>query len=120
VNMALKGIVAALQHDPEQPLQSIDILPSAERTQLLATFNATAVEHPQTALIHQLFEQQAEQTPDTTALIFGDRQLSYAELNRHANQLAHQLIASGVRPDDRVAICIERSPALIIGLYAIL
>ncbi|MBD2798514.1 hypothetical protein ID856_18790, partial [Xenorhabdus sp. 18] len=60
VNMALKGIVAALQHDPEQPLQSIDILPSAERTQLLEAFNATAVEYPQAALIHSLFEQQAE------------------------------------------------------------
>ncbi|MBD2798088.1 amino acid adenylation domain-containing protein, partial [Xenorhabdus sp. 18] len=100
MNTALEGMVAALRHAPEQAIASIDILSRAECTQLLATFNATTVEHPQTGLIHQLFEQQAEQTPDATALIFGDRQLSYAELNRHANQLAHQLIASGVRPDD--------------------
>ncbi len=87
---------------------------------MLDDFNDTAFPYPQTLLIHQLFEQQVEQTPDATALVFGDSQLSYAELNRHANQLAHHLIASGVRPDDRVAICADRSLDLIIGLYAIL
>ncbi|OKO99050.1 Amino acid adenylation [Xenorhabdus eapokensis] len=120
VNTALQGIVAALQHAPEQPIHTIDIVPLAERTQLLETFNDTAVEYPQDILVHQLFEQQAEQTPDVTALVFGDTALSYAAVNRHANQLAHYLIASGVRPDDRVAICVDRSLDLIIGLYAIL
>nr|WP_323872207.1 non-ribosomal peptide synthetase [Xenorhabdus sp. 18] len=120
VNRALKGIVAALQHNPEQPIQTIDILPLAERTQLLATFNDTAAEYPQEALIHQLFEQQAARTLDATALVFGGSELSYAELNRHANQLAHQLIASGVRPDDRIAICADRSLVMIIGIYGIL
>ncbi|MDE9567162.1 AMP-binding protein, partial [Xenorhabdus bovienii] len=70
--------------------------------------------------IHQLFEQQAERTPNAIALVFGDSQLSYAELNRHANQLAHSLIASGVRPDDRIAICVARSLDMIIGMYGIL
>ncbi|MEQ1977669.1 amino acid adenylation domain-containing protein, partial [Xenorhabdus sp. SGI240] len=117
---ALNGIVAALQYAPEQPIHTIDILPLAERTQLLETFNDTTVAYPQETLIHQLFEQQVEQTPDATALVFGESELSYAALNRHANQLAHQLIASGVRPDDRIAICVDRSLDLIIGLYAIL
>ncbi|MBD1228687.1 non-ribosomal peptide synthetase, partial [Xenorhabdus griffiniae] len=117
---ALEGIVAALQYAPEQPIHTIDILPRAERTQLLETFNDTVVEYPQDTLIHQLFEQQAEQTPDATALVFGENELSYAALNRQANQLAHQLIDAGVRPDDRVAICVDRSLDLIIGLYAIL
>ncbi|MDC9595043.1 non-ribosomal peptide synthetase, partial [Xenorhabdus sp. IM139775] len=120
VNTALKGIVAALRHDPDQPIQAIDILPLAERTQLLKTFNDTAVKLPQDALIHQRFEQQAARTPNATALVFGGRELSYAELNHHANQLAHQLIASGVRPDDRIAICADRSLAMIIGIYGIL
>ncbi|MBD2789901.1 AMP-binding protein, partial [Xenorhabdus sp. DI] len=120
MNTALEGMVAALRHAPEQAIASIDILSRAECTQLLEAFNATAVEYPQAALIHSLFEQQAEQTPDAAALVFDGSELSYAELNRHANQLAHQLIASGVRPDDRIAICVERSSALIIGLYAIL
>ncbi|PHM69304.1 Amino acid adenylation [Xenorhabdus kozodoii] len=120
VNTTLKGIVAALQFSPEQPIQSVDILPLAERHQLLADFNDTAVDYPQDTLIHHLFEQQAARTPDATALVFGENELSYAALNRHANQLAHQLRAFGVRPDDRVAICVERSPEMIIGLYGIL
>ncbi|KMJ44713.1 peptide synthetase [Xenorhabdus khoisanae] len=120
VNAALKGIVAALQNTPEQAIQSIDILPLAERTRLLVDFNDTALDYPQDMLIHQLFEQQAERTPEATALVFGDTQLSYAELNRHANQLAHKLIAAGVRPDDRIAICVDRSLDMIIGMYAIL
>ncbi|WMV70852.1 amino acid adenylation domain-containing protein [Xenorhabdus griffiniae] len=117
---ALEGIVAALQYAPEQPIHAIDILPRAERTQLLETFNDNVVSYPQDALIHQLFEQQAVRTPDAIALVFGENELSYAALNRQANQLAHQLIEAGVRPDDRVAICVDRSLDLIIGLYAIL
>ncbi|MBI6548641.1 non-ribosomal peptide synthetase, partial [Xenorhabdus lircayensis] len=120
MNMALEGIVAALQQAPEQSIESIDILSLVERTQLLETFNDTAIAYPQDVLIHQLFEQQVEQTPDATALVFGESQLSYAELNHHANQLAHHLIASGVRPDDRVAICVDRSLEMIIGMYGIL
>ncbi|MDX7998150.1 amino acid adenylation domain-containing protein, partial [Xenorhabdus sp. Reich] len=120
VNTALQGIVTALQSAPEQAIQSIDILPSAERSQLLVDFNDTDLDYPQDMLIHQLFEQQAERTPDATALIFGDTQLSYAQLNRRANQLAHSLIAAGVRPDNRVAICVERSLDMIVGMYGIL
>ncbi|MBD2819268.1 amino acid adenylation domain-containing protein [Xenorhabdus sp. 42] len=120
VNAALKGIVTALLHSPEQAIQTINILPEAERHQLLVDFNDTDLAYPQDMLVHQLFEQQVERTPDATALIFGHQQLSYAELNRHANQLAHHLIAAGVRPDDRVAIYVERSPEMVIGMYGIL
>ncbi|CAM3390103.1 Peptide synthetase XpsB [Xenorhabdus nematophila ATCC 19061] len=120
MNAALQGIVAALQYTPEHAIEAIDILSQAERHQLLENFNDTAVALPQNSFIHQLFEQQAERTPDAIALVFGDSQLSYVELNRHANQLAHHLIASGVRPDDRVAICVERSLDMIIGMYGIL
>ncbi|WP_338885026.1 amino acid adenylation domain-containing protein [Xenorhabdus sp. TH1] len=120
MEMALRGTIAALQHAPEQKIESLDILSPEERTEVLATFNDTAVDLPPNVLIHQLFEQQVERTPDAIALVFGESQLSYAELNHHANQLAHHLIASGVRPDDRIAICADRSLDLIIGLYGIL
>ncbi|CAM3667937.1 non-ribosomal peptide synthetase [Xenorhabdus thuongxuanensis] len=126
MNMALRGTIAALQHAPEQKIESLDILSPEERTQVLETFNDTAVDLPPDVLIHQLFEQQVERTPDATALVFGENQvtgesqLSYAELNHHANQLAHHLIASGVRPDDRIAICADRSLDMIIGMYGIL
>ncbi|PKD39522.1 non-ribosomal peptide synthetase, partial [Methylomonas sp. Kb3] len=78
------------------------------------------VGYPQDRCIHQLFEAQAEQTPDAIALTFEDQSLSYAELNAQANQLAHYLIAQGVGPDVLVGICIERSLEMVIGLLGIL
>ncbi|MDE9499895.1 AMP-binding protein, partial [Xenorhabdus bovienii] len=120
MDIALKELVAALQNRPEQSIQSITILPSAERSQLLTGFNDTAVAYPQDKVLPQLFEQQVEHTPDAIALIGEDTQLSYAELNQRANQLAHALIAFGVQPDDRVAICIERNLDMVIGMLGIL
>ena len=69
---------------------------------------------------HQLFEAQVEAKPDAVAVVFGDVQLTYRELNGRANQLARELVRLGVRPDSRVGICIERSPEMIVGLMAIL
>ncbi|MBD2798127.1 amino acid adenylation domain-containing protein, partial [Xenorhabdus sp. 18] len=112
--------LTAMAADETQPVATLPMLPASERQQLLIDFNATQADFPQDALIHQLVETQAEQRPDAIALVFGDKTLSYGELNRRANQLAHYLIALGVHPDDRVAICAERSPELIVGLLAIL
>ncbi|MBD2784446.1 amino acid adenylation domain-containing protein, partial [Xenorhabdus sp. DI] len=117
---AISGLIEALAHDPQRLMRDIAILPATERQQLLVEVNATQADFPQDALIHRLFEAQAAQRPDATAVVFGEQTFSYGELNRRANQLAHHLIVLGVRPDDRVAICAERSPALIIGLLAIL
>ncbi|WP_352232126.1 amino acid adenylation domain-containing protein [Xenorhabdus bakwenae] len=117
---AISGLVDALVHNPQQAIRAIPVLPAAERQQLLVDFNTTQADFPQEALIHQLFEAQAAQHPDTLAVVYEDQTLSYGELNRRANQLAHYLIALGVRPDDRVAICVERSPEMVVGLLAIL
>ncbi|MCG1019981.1 amino acid adenylation domain-containing protein, partial [Mycetohabitans sp. B4] len=87
---------------------------------LLQTWNATQRDYPAHQCIHQLFEAQVERTPEATALVYEDQTLSYAELNARANRLAHQLIELGVQPDARVAICVQRSPALVVGLLAIL
>ncbi|OTA15525.1 Amino acid adenylation [Xenorhabdus beddingii] len=117
---ALGGLTDALARDPQQLIRDISILPATERQQLLVDFNATQGDVPPDALVHSLFEIQVARQPDATALVFDDQILSYGELNRRANQLAHYLITRGVRPEDRVAICIGRSPALIVGLLAIL
>ncbi|WP_052189507.1 non-ribosomal peptide synthetase [Xenorhabdus sp. NBAII XenSa04] len=130
---ALAGLVKVLETSPQQPILEISILPARERQQLLMDFNTvqsrqdfslsqdTAADFPQyDALIHELFEKQAQRNPDAIAVIFEEQSLSYAELNRQANRLAHRLIALGVRPDDRVAICAERSLEMIVGLLAIL
>ncbi|WP_187650806.1 non-ribosomal peptide synthetase, partial [Xenorhabdus indica] len=116
----LEQLVSILADKPGTSALEVDVLPVSERQQLLAGFNATERNFPQEALIHQLFEQQAERTPDATAVVFEERTLSYAELNQRANQLAHHLLALGVKPDDRVAICVERSPEMVVGLLATL
>ncbi|WP_442316500.1 non-ribosomal peptide synthase/polyketide synthase [Xenorhabdus aichiensis] len=117
---AISGLVDALAHNPQRLIRNVPILPPTERQQLLVEFNATQSDFPQDALIHQLFEAQAAHHPDATAVVFEGQSLSYHELNHRANRLAHHLIALGVRPDDRVAICVERSLELLIGLLGIL
>ncbi|MFN5017161.1 MAG: AMP-binding protein, partial [Bradyrhizobium sp.] len=117
---ALEGLVEALERTPERPLRQIDVLPDAERHRVLVEWNATAADYPQDTCIHELFEAQAERTPDAVAVVHEEQHLSYAELNTQANRLAHHLRKLGVKPDDRVAICIERSPEMIVGLLAIL
>ncbi|CAM3324100.1 non-ribosomal peptide synthetase [Xenorhabdus nematophila] len=117
---ALTGLIEALDTEPRQPIINIPILPAAERQQLLVDFNDTQTDFPQDALIHQLVEAQVQRTPNATAVIFEGQSLSYDKLNHCANRLAHHLIALGVQPDSRVAICLERSPIMIVGLLGIL
>ncbi|MBI6711158.1 amino acid adenylation domain-containing protein, partial [Pseudomonas syringae] len=120
VHMALQSLVEALERAPQAPLHSLSILPEQERHQLIVEFNATALDYPVEQTIHGLFEAQVERSPQAVAVVHGDVRLSYCELNNRANQLAHQLIALGISPDDRVAICVERGPGMIVGLLAIL
>ncbi len=109
-----------LATEPTWPIGGIDLLDAAERRQLLVEWNTTERDYPAHLCLHQVFEKQVERTPDATALVYDNQSLSYAELNTRANRLAHQLIELGVQPDARVAICMERSPAMIVGLLAVL
>ncbi|WP_275431010.1 amino acid adenylation domain-containing protein, partial [Pseudomonas frederiksbergensis] len=97
MQIALERLVAALEHAPETPLHQLDSLPDAERRQLLETFNATAVEYPQGLTLHGMFEAQVASGPDAIAVSFENSHWTYAELNRHANQIAHRLIELGIR-----------------------
>ncbi len=117
---AVTGMVDALALPEERLLQELDVLPAEERTMLLREFNATQAAYPKDKLIHELFEEQAAAQPDAPAVIFEEQSLSYGELNARANQLAHELIALGVQPDDRVAICAERSLEMMVGLLGVL
>ncbi|MDX8001256.1 non-ribosomal peptide synthetase, partial [Xenorhabdus sp. Reich] len=119
MQQALESLATALEQTPDRPVRALNILPETERTMLLTTWNATETAYP-TLCIHQLFEQQAEKTPDATALVYEEQSLSYAELNTRANRLAHQLIALGIEPDQRVVICVSRSPAMVVGILAVL
>ncbi|WP_192874348.1 non-ribosomal peptide synthetase, partial [Pseudomonas syringae] len=120
MHTVLEQLADALDSRPDAPLHSLDWLPVHERRQLLEDFNAFDRAYPQDLLLHQLFEAQAAAQPDSVAVTYEDQQLSYAELNQWANQIAHRLIAAGVGADDRVAICVERSLEMIAGLVGTL
>jgi amino acid adenylation domain-containing protein len=112
----LEGIVA----DPEQRVSDLPLLMDGERSRLLTEWNDTGVEYPQDKCIHELFEEQVGRMPDAVAVVFEDQNLTYRELNRRANQLAHHLRELGVGPEVLVGICLERSLDMIVGLYGIL
>ena len=106
--------------NPQQCLGELPLLTEAERQQLLVQWNETQVSYPKDLCIHQLFEAQVERTPDAVAVVFEERQLTYRELNAQANQLARYLQALGVGAEVLVAICMERSLEMIVGLLGIL
>jgi amino acid adenylation domain-containing protein len=112
----LEGIVA----DPDQRLSGLPLLTEVERHQLLVEWNETQADYPEDKCIHELFEAQAEQTPEAIAVVFDEEQLTYQELNRRANQLAHHLQGLGVGPEVLVGICMQRSSEMVVGLLAIL
>ncbi|WP_338114322.1 amino acid adenylation domain-containing protein, partial [Xenorhabdus indica] len=102
------------------PIEQLNLLPEVERTLLLETWNPTEILYPEALCIHQWFEQQVQKTPQATALEYQGQTLSYAELNARANRLAHQLIEQGIGPEQRVAICVARSQAMVVSLLAVL
>src|SRR2546429_1293221 len=112
----LEGIVA----NPEQRLSDLPLLTEAERQQVLAEWNATRVDFPQDACIHELFDAQVERTPEALAVVYENEQLSYKQLNQWANQLAHYLQRHGVGPEVRVGLRMQRSLEMVVGLLGIL
>ncbi len=105
--------------DPSAPLHRLEILTPQERRRLLHDFNDTAAPLPEATVI-DLFERQAAKTPENIALVFEDQELTYAQLEARANQLAWRLIAQGIGPEDIVAICMERSFEMVLAILATL
>jgi amino acid adenylation domain-containing protein len=113
-------LLEAIVADPERHISDLPLLMEAERHQLLIEWNNTAADYPKDLCIHELFEAQVERTPDAVAIVFEHESLTYQELNRRANQLAHYLISLGVGPEKLVGLCIERSLEMVVGLLGIL
>lgn len=105
---------------PHKRIQELSLISEEERAQIIDVFNATAVEYPHEAGIHELFEEQAERTPNQIAVVFGNARLTYGELNVKANRLAHTLRGYGVTAEQTVGIVAERSTDMIVGMLAIL
>jgi amino acid adenylation domain-containing protein len=112
----LHAMVAA----PRQRIDSLVLVPTDERVKIIQTWNATDASYPRHACVHELFESQTARTPDAVAVLCDGQHLTYAALNCSANRLAHYLRDLGVGPDARVAICLERSLELVVGLLGVL
>ncbi|XUL85487.1 amino acid adenylation domain-containing protein [Streptomyces galilaeus] len=116
----LQRLLAGVADRPDQPIGSLPILDEAERREVLALGDGGLREWPDAGLIHEIFEAQADATPHAEALRFEGERLTYAELDRRANRLAHRLRRSGVGRDVLVGICMERSTELVVSLLATL
>jgi len=112
----LEGIV----RQPDQSIATLPLLTGAEQQQLVVDWNNTAAAYPQDRCLHQLIEAQAERTPDRVAVVVDERHLTYGELNRRANRLAHHLRGLGVGPDVLVGLLTERSLDMVVALLGIL
>ncbi len=115
----LETLLAGAVEAPERRLSELPLLSVAERRQLL-DWNDTGLELPRDRCLHELFEEQVERMPDALALVSDLGELTYRELNRRANRIAHYLQALGVRPDLPVGISMRRTPDLIAGIFGIL
>ncbi|MCP4654011.1 MAG: amino acid adenylation domain-containing protein, partial [bacterium] len=118
-------LLAGLVADPERRIADLPLLGTRERHQLLAEWNHTSPLDPGRATIPELFEAQVRRTPDAVAVVFGAsgrpvEQVSYRELNRRANRLAHYLRCLGIGPEMVVGICAQRNPELVVGILAAL
>ncbi|WP_052519231.1 amino acid adenylation domain-containing protein [Archangium violaceum] len=112
----LEGAVA----EPERKLSALPLMDEAERRRVLVEFNDTRVLYAPANGVHELFEAWADRTPDAVAVSFGEERLTYGELNRKANRLAHHLRSQGVGPDVPVGLCVGRSMDLVVGVLGIL
>jgi amino acid adenylation domain-containing protein len=112
-------LLEAAAADPGRPVLTLPLVSEAEREGLLAGSSGPLLDYPADLCIHELFEAQAERTPEAVAVRFEEESLTYRELNARANRLAHHLRALGVGPDARVGVCVERGPEMVAGLLAI-
>jgi amino acid adenylation domain-containing protein/non-ribosomal peptide synthase protein (TIGR01720 family) len=116
----LGNLIEGIVSNADVRLGDLSLLGKEERQRILVEYNRTEVVYPTKKLVHELFEEQAGRTPDAVAVEFEEQRLSYAELDRKANRLAHRLMVMGAGPDVLVATCMRRSPEMIIGLLATL
>ncbi|HVR95063.1 MAG TPA: amino acid adenylation domain-containing protein [Thermoanaerobaculia bacterium] len=116
----LEVLVAGALEKPGARLSSLPLLSAPEHQQLLVEWTDARTATPRDGLLHELFEVQADRTPDAVAAVFDDLYLSYGELEARANQVARHLRRRGVGPESLVGLCLERSLELVIGVYGIL
>ncbi|WBW99496.1 non-ribosomal peptide synthetase [Oceanirhabdus sp. W0125-5] len=120
VSSHIKTIANAIVKQPEIKISEIEMLSEEEKTQIIYDFNDTKMDYPEEKTVHELFEEQAEKNPENVAVKFNLDNLTYSELNARANQLARILRNKGVKPNSVVAIMVNNSLNLIIGILGVL
>ncbi|WP_412179668.1 amino acid adenylation domain-containing protein, partial [Variovorax paradoxus] len=113
------ALLRALVDAPQQAAGAVVLLGAGERAQI-AAWSENPRRHEGAEPVHRLIARQAAARPDAQAVVFGELQLSYGELNGRANRLAHRLIAMGVGPESRVGLAVERSIEMVVGILGIL
>ena len=116
----LDTVLQAMPACAQVPLADLPVLSDAERQQVLVDWNATARDYAHDRCIHELFELQAERTPDATALVYRERTLTYRELNQRANHLAQHLQALGLGLEKFAGIYVQRSLDMVIAVLGVL
>ncbi|MBO0782149.1 MAG: AMP-binding protein, partial [Ktedonobacteraceae bacterium] len=119
ISRRLERVLEAIAADVEQKIARVELLGQEERKQILEEWNQTQREIPQTTLA-ELFEAQVERTPEAVAVVCGEQELRYRELNERANRLAHLLISQGIGPEDVVGLMVPRSVEMVVALLGIL
>ncbi|PYX47998.1 MAG: hypothetical protein DMG79_12855, partial [Acidobacteria bacterium] len=115
-----RNLVSAVLEDPDLPVDKIPLIGARERNQILIELNRTDADLGQASSIQSAFQKQVDRTPDSIAVSYQGKSLSYVRLNRQANRLAHYLIRRGVQPGDRVGVLLERSPETFVALLGVL
>jgi amino acid adenylation domain-containing protein len=115
----LERVLEQMAADPDRRLSRLALMGRAERRRVVE-WNRTTARYPADRCIHQLFEVQAQKTPDAVAVTFGGESLTYGALDEQANRLAHHLVRLGVGPEVRVGICLERGLELMPALLAVM
>ncbi|MFC0004505.1 amino acid adenylation domain-containing protein, partial [Micromonospora siamensis] len=113
-------LLDAVLEDPTQTVSALPMLSAAEEHRVLTEFNDTDVEYPSDKCVHELFEEQVRLRPDAVAVIAGQDRITYAELDRRANRIAHALRGLGIGPDVPVGLCVRRGWRMVAGMLGIL
>ena len=120
IHARILHIINQILENNEINLKDIEIVTPDEKKKLLYTFNNTKMDYPKDKTISQLFEEQVEKTPDNIAVVFGDQQLTYRELNERANSLANYLRNNEITRNDIVGIMVNRSLEMLVAILAVL
>lgn len=120
IHARILHIINQILENNEINLKDIEIVTPDEKKKLLYTFNNTQMDYPKDKTISQLFEEQVEKTPDNIAVVFGDQQLTYRELNERANSLANYLLQLNISKNTVIPVLLNRSIDLIVSMLAII